>query len=199
MKILITGFEPFGGETINPSWEAAAGLPEQIGKALLIKAQLPVSFIGAGEKLAALYAAEKPKIILCIGQAGGRSAISIERTAINLMDSETPDNTGFCPREQRIVEGGPDGLFAQLPVRALKEKLCGAGIPAEVSLSAGTYVCNALMYRMLTLLKEGEQGGFIHLPFLPEQAAAKPRYPSMTLAMMRQGLTMILEELVRSD
>ncbi|MCI8601249.1 MAG: pyroglutamyl-peptidase I [Oscillospiraceae bacterium] len=195
MKILITGFEPFGGETINPSWEAVEKLPKKIGETTLVKAQLPVEFIGAGERTAELYYKEAPAAILCVGQAGGRSAISIEQVALNLMDSEMPDNAGFCPKGLPVAEGGPDGLFARLPARALKETLCQAGIPAEVSLSAGTYVCNALMYRVMTLLQEGEQGGFIHLPFLPAQAAGKSGRPSMTLEMMVQGLSMIIEQL----
>ena len=196
MKVLVTGFEPFGGETLNPSWEAACRLPDRIGERQIVKEQLPVEFIHAGEKMKAAFYRERPDTVLCLGQAGGRTGISIERIAVNLMDSEMPDNAGFCPKEEPVDKNGPDGLFARLPVRALKEALCREGIPAEVSLSAGTYVCNDLLYRLLMLLKEeGGLGGFIHLPFLPVQAAGKAGRPSMEMETMVRGLTLLIEEL----
>ena len=198
MKILLTGFEPFGGEDINPSWEAVRQLqaPERTE---LVRLQLPVVFREAGEQLAAALALERPDLVLCIGQAAGRAAITPERLGVNLMDAAIPDNTGFQPREEPVIPGAPAAFFARLPVAALAEAIRAAGVPARVSNSAGLFVCNALLYRLLHEMETGYphmRGGFLHVPCLPEQAARlgkeKP-LPSLELSRIVRGLQAALD------
>ena len=148
MKILVTGFEPFGGEDINPSWEAVRQLRAPEGTEL-VRLRLPVVFREAGELLAAAMKRERPDLVLCIGQAAGRAAITPERLGVNLMDAAIPDNAGFQPREEPVIPAAPAAFFARLPVAALAEAIRAAGVPAQVSNSAGLFVCNALLYRLL--------------------------------------------------
>ena len=198
MKILITGFEPFGGEDINPSWEAVRQLREPKGTEL-IRLRLPVVFREAGEQLAAALAREQPDLVLCIGQAAGRDAITPERLGVNLMDAAIPDNAGFQPREEPVIPGSPAAFFARLPVKELADAIRAAGVPAQVSNSAGLFVCNALLYRLLHEIEtrySGMRGGFLHVPCLPEQAERlgkeKP-LPSLTLAEIIRGLQAALD------
>ncbi|ANF22367.1 pyroglutamyl-peptidase I [Thermococcus piezophilus] len=183
MKVLITGFEPFGGEKINPSWEAVRRLPDEIAGAELIKRQLPVTFRGVRELLPRLIVETKPDLVILTGQAGGRPNITVERVAINVMDSTMPDNEGFVPEDEPIFERAPDAYFATLPVKSIVKALREAKIPAAVSNTAGTYVCNTAMYTALhTIAVAGMEtkAGFIHVPFVYEQALDKPG-PSMAL------------------
>lgn len=190
--VLITAFEPFGGENINPSWLAAEALNgSEIAGAQIVARQLPVVF---REVLPVLYAAMdelQPEIILALGQAGGRSDISVERIGINIDDARIPDNAGEQPIDEAIVADGPAGYFSTLPVKAMVAAMRDAGIPASVSHSAGTFTCNRVMYGLLHRLhRDGNRarGGFVHIPWLPQQAVAHPGAPSMALEQVRQAL-----------
>ena len=193
MKILLTGFEPFGGETVNPSWEAVEQLRAPEGTEL-VKLRLPVVFREAGERLAAALAAEKPDLTLCVGQAAGRSAITPERIGVNLMDAASPDNAGFRPEEEPVIPGAPAAYFARLPVKELAAAIRAEGIPAETSNSAGLFVCNALLFRLLHEMETRYpkmRGGFIHVPCLPEQAERLGKgktLPAMELPEIVRGL-----------
>lgn len=198
MKILVTGFEPFGGEDVNPSWEAVRQLQAPEGTEL-VRLRLPVVFREAGEQLAAALRREQPDLVLCIGQAAGRDAITPERLGVNLMDASIPDNAGFQPQEEPVIPGAPTAYFARLPVKALAEAIRAAGVPAQVSNSAGLFVCNALLYRLLYEMETGYpqmRGGFLHVPCLPGQAARlgkeKP-LPSLELSRIVRGLQAALD------
>ena len=169
--LLITGFEPFGGETINPAWEAVKALPEQIGGWQLRKLQIPTVFGLAAARTLACAAECRPDAVLCIGQAGTRSAVTPEYVGINLRHARIADNLGNQPQDEPVVPGGPTAYFATVPVRAMTAAIEAQGIPAAVSYTAGTYVCNDLLYTLLHHYAETPvRAGFIHVPFLPEQA-----------------------------
>ena len=198
MKVLVTGFEPFGGEEINPSWEAVKALPDELNGATLLKVRLPVSFKRVREILPRLIAREKPDIILLTGQAGGRPNVTVERVAINIMDSTMPDNDGFKPEDEPVFEGAPDAYFATISVKGVVKALRKAGIPAGVSNTAGTYVCNTAMFTALhTIAVSGMEtkAGFIHVPFSHAQALEKPR-PSMAQETINEAIRKALESLL---
>lgn len=199
MKILVTGFECFGGESINPSWEVVKLLPEEISGAKIIKKQLPTEFLaGEGELLAAIEE-NSPDMVLCTGQAAGRGEISIERVAINLRDASIADNRGYKPADEEVLPEGDKAYFTTLPVKAMLEALKAAGIKAALSLSAGSYVCNDVFYTLLRSLEpKGVPGGFIHLPLCPEQAEKKEvPPPSMALEEMARGLEIALAAAIK--
>ncbi len=181
-NVLITGFEPFGGERLNPSWEVVKQLNdmELVGTRIVAR-QLPCVFGAALEALNAAIDEVQPVMVLAIGQAGGRTDITIERVAINVDDARIPDNQGQQPVDEPIVAGGPAAYFSTLPIKAMVSSMREAGIPAAVSQTAGTYVCNHVMYGLLHRLSGQREvkGGFIHIPYLPEQAASHPGAPSM--------------------
>lgn len=169
-KLLITGFEPFGGMTVNPAWEAVSRLPEGIGDFAVEKRMVPTVFGKAGQMC--LETAEKlcPDVILCVGQAGGRNKVTPERVAINLRQAGIPDNNGNRPQGEPVVPGGPDGLFATVPVDKMAAAIRQTGLPGEVSNTAGTFVCNDLLYTLLYRYRgTPTRVGFLHVPFLPEQ------------------------------
>ncbi|MBR6708066.1 MAG: pyroglutamyl-peptidase I [Clostridia bacterium] len=191
-KLLITGFEPFGGETINPSWEAVSRLPSAIGGYALTRLRIPVVFGEAAAR--AIAAADEicPDVILCIGQAGGRAAITPELVGINLRHASIPDNGGYQPQDEPIIPGGDLAYFSTVPVRAMAAAIKEAGIPAAVSYSAGAYVCNDLLYTLLAHYKgTGTRVGFIHIPYSAEQN----RTPSMEMEQLIGGLTAAIEHL----
>ena len=164
MKVLVTGFEPFGGEKINPSFEAVKLLPDSIDGVSIIKRQVPTVFRKSIEELKRLIEEIKPDVVLCVGQAGGRSEISIERVAINIDDANIKDNEGNQPVDEIIFEDGENAYFSNLPIKALVEKIKEAGIPASISNSAGTFVCNHIMYGLLYLIDKKYphiKGGFL--------------------------------------
>lgn len=199
MKVLVTGFEPFGGEEINPSWEAVSGLPDEIEGAEIIKRQLPVTFNGVRKILPKLIVDEKPDIVILTGQAGGRPNITVERVAINVMDSTMPDNEGFAPEDEPVFEGAPAAYFATLPIKAIVRALREAKIPAGISNTAGTYVCNTAMFTALhTIAVAGmkTRAGFIHVPFSHEQALEKPR-PSMAVETIRKAFEVAIRTSLR--
>ena len=170
-KILVTGFVPFGGDAKNPSFEAVRLLPEVIGNARICRAELPVEFDRAGDRVTSLIDELRPDAVLCTGLAGGRKAVTPEVIAVNLRNARIPDNAGFQPVFEKILPDGPDGIFSALPVRAMTEALQADGIPAELSYSAGTYVCNEVMYRVLAH-KQAHfpkmPAGFVHVPYAAE-------------------------------
>lgn len=192
-KVLVTGFEPFGGERVNPSWEVVRRLQDlHISGVSLAVRQLPCVFGQAIEALNRAIDELDPLMVICVGQAGGRSDISIERIGINVDDARIPDNDGQQPVDQPIVLNGPAAYFSRLPIKALVSGLREAGIPASVSQTAGTYVCNHVMYGLLHRMAQGdnriEKGGFIHVPYLPEQAALHPGSASMSEKTLLEAL-----------
>ena len=203
MKILITGFDPFGGESVNPAFEAVKLLPDTIAGVQILKLEVPTQFLRAGEVLEAAMKEHRPDVVLCIGQAGGRAAITPEKVAINLMDGRIPDNAGYQPVDVPIREDGATAYFSTLPVKAIVQKMKASGIPAALSYTAGTYVCNYLMYTLLYLIDKkfpDVRGGFIHVPYAMEQAVNKPLgTPSMDLHQIARGLEKAVEAIVAYD
>lgn len=190
-KLLITGFDPFGGERINPSWEAVKLLPERIGAFTLYKLEIPTVFGLAAQKVLKQAQQLQPDVILCIGQAGGRNAVTPERVGINLRDARIPDNSGNQPREQSIVEGGPAAYFSTVPCQKMAEAISLAGLPAAVSNTAGTFVCNDVLYTLLHRFDgTAVRAGFIHVPFLPSQGT-----PNLPLEDIVKALTAAIEML----
>ena len=186
--LLITGFASFGGETVNPSWEAVSRLPDIVGPYRLTKLQIPTVFSAAADTVLATAKADKPDVILCIGQAGGRDAVTPERIAVNMASASIPDNAGNLPVETPILPGGPDGIFSTVPVAAMAEAIVGAGLPGKISNTAGTFVCNDTLYRLLAHFSgTGTRVGFVHVPHLPDQA--KNGGPSMELDAIIAALT----------
>lgn len=185
MKLLLTAFDPFGGESVNPA-QKAVSLAGEVHGVEIVKLTVPTVFGEASRQVIEAIRREKPNAVLCIGQAGGRAAVTPERVAINLMDARIPDNAGNQPADEPIVPDAPDAYFATLPIRKMVEAIRERGIPAEVSNTAGTFVCNEIMYSVLHALKTEFPdviGGFMHVPFILEQAAAKsPVPPSMSLS-----------------
>lgn len=195
--VLLTGFAPFGGEDVNPSWEAVRALDgKRIGGHRIVARCLPVEFGRANAALRRAIADTSPALVLCVGQAGGRAAISIERVAINVDDARIPDNAGNAPVDAPIVARGPAAYFSTLPIKRLRAALDRAGIPAEVSQTAGTYVCNHVFYGLMHALKRrpGLRGGFVHIPYSPEQAARHPGAPSLPVATVVDALRIVVRE-----
>jgi pyroglutamyl-peptidase len=192
--ILLTGFEPFGGETSNPSWDAVAALHgRRVARHRVVSRRLPVVF---GESLRVLRAAIReldPALVLCVGQAGGRVAVSFERVAINIDDARIADNAGACPVDAAIVAGGPAAYFSTLPIKAMYAAVQAAGIPAEVSQTAGTYVCNHVFYGLMHALRRRQlRAGFVHIPWSPGQAASKPGAASLPVDCVVEALRIAL-------
>ena len=176
-KLLITGFDPFGGETINPSWEAVKLLPDTIADFEVHKLEIPTVFGLATEKVLEKAAEIQPDVILCIGQAGGRAAVTPERIGVNIRDAKIADNAGNQPVGQFVAEDGPAAYFATVPVMAMEAAIREASLPGQVSNSAGAFVCNDTLYGLLHHYAGTEvKVGFIHVPWLPEQGS-----PSMPL------------------
>ncbi len=200
MKVLVTGFEPFGGESINPSWEAVKALPDEINGAEIVKQRLPVTFRGVRELLPRLIVEERPDVVILTGQAGGRPNITVERVAINVMDSTMADNEGFTPEDEPVFEGAPAAYFATLPIKAILRALRSNGIPAGISNTAGTYVCNTAMFTALhTIAVRGLEttAGFIHVPFSHAQALDKSR-PSMAQETINRAVEVAVRTSIKT-
>lgn len=195
--VLLTGFAPFGGESINPSWQAVKQLQgETIADHQLACAELPCEFGHALTALQTQIELHQPSLVLCIGQAGGRENISIERVAINVDDARIPDNVGAQPVDEPIVANAPSAYFANLPIKRMLKALEEQSIPAEISNTAGTYVCNHVMYGLLHHIAQNTpktKGGFIHIPFLPEQALHHKGAPSMETSTVIKALKLLVE------
>ena len=179
MKIIVTGFDPFGGETINPSIECVKALPEIEGVEL-IRLELPTVFKESAKRLNEVINDVKPDAVLSVGQAGGRPGITMERIAINVDDARIPDNISQQPIDEAIQLDGEAAYFTTLPIKRIVKAIREAGILAEVSNSAGTFVCNHIMYQALFAATKADKpfkAGFMHIPFIPEQTTDKPSLP----------------------
>jgi pyroglutamyl-peptidase len=195
MKALVTGFEPFGGDRVNPSFEALQRLPRRLGGLDIVTAALPVVYGAALPALREAIAAARPDIVLGVGLAGGRAELSLERVAINIDDARIPDNGGNQPIDRPVIAGGPAAYFATLPIKAAVAALRDAGLPAAVSNSAGTFLCNHVFYGLMHESATGAdrfRAGFLHVPYLPSQAALTPGAPSMALEQIVEGIEIIL-------
>lgn len=192
--LLITGFEPFGGESVNPSLEVARRLAgEVLDGAVVRAAELPCVFGEAIGVLREALARHRPALVLALGQAASRTDFSVERIAVNVDDARIPDNRGRQPVDEPVVPGAPAAYFSTLPVKAMVAALRGAGLPASVSQTAGTFVCNHVFYGLMHHLPAGVRGGFIHLPLLPRQAARMPGHASLPLATQAEGVRIALQ------
>lgn len=190
-KILFTGFEPFGKDTTNPSWESVKLLPDQVEDCIIVKRCMPVEYDRVAELLRQAVKEEKPDAVICVGQAGGRAVLTPEMVAINLNDASIPDNAGILHGGEPICADGPAAYFATIPVKAIALGMQDAGVPSAVSYSAGTYVCNNIMYHLLRLLEmehPAVKGGFIHVPYECGQVLGKTNMPSLPIAMVAEGL-----------
>lgn len=192
MKLLLTAFDPFGGDAINPALEAVKLVADKIGRFDIVKLEVPTVFRKSIDTVAKAIEEEKPDVVLCIGQAGGRFEITPERVAINVDDARIKDNDGNQPIDIKIFEDGENAYFTTLPIKAMVEAIREANLPAAVSNTAGTFVCNHLMYGVLyTLAKKYPhiKGGFTHVPFIPAQVARRtPVAPYMALEDIKRGL-----------
>ncbi|MET4095664.1 pyroglutamyl-peptidase I [Arthrobacter sp. UYCu712] len=194
--ILLTGFQPFGGETTNPSWTAAGGA------AAVLRAEghdaqaveLPCVFGESIEVLEAALERYGPDVVLCAGQAGGRARVSLERIAINCDDARIPDNAGNAPVDEPVVPGGPAAYFSSLPLKAALAALDAAQIPAEVSQTAGTYVCNHTFYGLMNVLRlrPKTRGGFVHVPYAAGQVLRGSGTPSLPVELMTEALAVVV-------
>lgn len=194
MKALVTGFEPFGGDRVNPSLEALRRLPARLGTLDIATRALPVVYGQALPALREAITAAMPDIVLCVGLAGGRAALSLERVAINVDDARIPDNGGNQPIDRPVVAGGPAAYFATLPIKAAVAALRDAGLPAAVSNSAGTFLCNHIFYGLMHEAAGAQfRGGFLHVPYLPSLAAQILGAPSMALEQIVEGIKIILQ------
>lgn len=194
--VLLTGFEPFGGERSNPSWEAVRNLQGlEIAGHRVETLCLPVEFQTSIRALQRGIRQHKPALVLCVGQAGGRAQLSLERVAINLDDARIADNAGQQPIDAPIAADGPAAYFTTLPIKAMLVALRSAGIPVEISQTAGTYVCNHVFYGAMHALNttRGARAGFIHIPFSPKQAAHHPGAPSLAASVVKKGLRIAVE------
>ena len=203
MKILVTGFDPFGGEKINPALETIKRLPDTILGAQIIKLEIPTVVGKSLAKIKEAVEKENPDVVLSIGQAGGRSEITVERIGINIDDCRIPDNEGNQPIDEPVVKGGPAAYFVTVPIKAIVENIKAHNIPASISNTAGTFICNHVCYGVAhlaaarTAAGKPMKSGFIHIPFLPEQVIGKPALtPSMSLETIVSGITHALEAIV---
>lgn len=202
MKILVTGFDPFGGEKVNPAYEAVKLLPDNIAGAEIIKLEIPTVFTRSVSVVEDAIIKHRPDVVLGIGQAGGRSSITVEKVAINLAEARIPDNDGEQPLDQYLKEDGETAYFATIPVKAIVNHIREHGIPANISYTAGTYVCNSIMYNVLYLTHTkypNIKAGFIHVPFSTEQAAGKPDgTASMTVESISKAIACAIEAIAEN-
>ena len=198
--VLITGFDPFGGEKVNPAFESVKLLPDTIAGANIVKLEVPTVYTRSATVLEEAMDRVKPDIVICVGQAGGRSTLTVERVAINLAEARIPDNDGEQPLDQPLREDGDTAYFASVPVKAMVQNIRDHGLPAFVSYTAGTFVCNSIMYNLLYLIDRkfpGVKGGFIHVPYEPGQLIDKPNgTPSLPLETIAKGLEAAVEAAV---
>ena len=189
--VLVTGFEPFGGEDTNPSWDVCTRLPRTIGGLRVETCRVPCEFRHSIEVLAAAIERHRPALVVCLGQAGGRAQMSVERVAINVDDARIADRAGERPVDEPIAPSGPPAYFATLPVKAMAAAMRAAGVPTELSNTAGTYVCNHLMYGVLHFLAASgreARAGFIHVPYAEHQVLDKPGTPALGIETMAKGV-----------
>ena len=194
-RLLITGFAPFGGDGVNPAWQAVSALPEQVGAWTLVKRQVPVSFRAAPAAVAAAIEAAAPEAVLMIGLAAGRAAVTPERQAVNEKTARIPDNEGDRPQNEPVIPGGPEVLCSTLPVEDMAQAIAAAGVPGRVSEDAGRFVCNALLYSTLYALEQADApipAAFVHVPATPELAGARDM-PTLRLEEITAALKAAIE------
>lgn len=174
MKVLVTGFDPFGEDIINPAFEAVKLLPDEISGAAIIKQEIPTIFTKGAEVLKESINKYAPDVVICVGQAGGRTSVSIEKVAINLIEARIKDNAGNQPLGKAIIEDAPTAYFSNLPIKAMINSINANGLPAYISYTAGTFVCNELMYQLMHFIQKKKiLGGFIHVPYIASQVIDK--------------------------
>ncbi|MCF0105586.1 MAG: pyroglutamyl-peptidase I [Holdemanella sp.] len=199
MKILVTGFDPFGGEPINPAIESVKLLPDTIAGAEIIKLEIPTVFHRSLQTIDKAIAQYDPDVILSIGQAGGRPDITVERIGINCDDGRIPDNDGNQPIDVPVFADGPAAYFVTVPIKAMVANIQSKQIPASISNTAGTYVCNHVTYGVRHIVETkypGKRSGFIHIPYLPQQVVDKKGMPSMPLDLIEKALEAAIEAIV---
>ena len=199
-SILVTGFAPFGGEIINPSYEAVKLLPDEILNYKIVKKEIQTAFNLSKDELIETIQKEQPVAVLLMGQAGGAKNMRIERVAINLDDASIADNLNVSPVDQPIIDNGPSAYFSTLPIKKIVENLRDDGIPAVVSNSAGTYVCNHLMYHLLYYLDQEKiniPGGFIHVPYIFDQIKDKPDTYATDLYQITKTIDIAIKTIIK--
>ena len=202
MKVLVTGFDPFGGESINPALESIKKLPKEIAGAQIVTLEIPTVIGKSVDKIRAKVEEEKPDVVLSIGQAGGRPDLTVERIGINVDDCRIPDNEGNQPVDEPVAADGPAAYFVTIPIKAMVQKMQKNGYPASISNTAGTFICNHVCYGVAHLAATKYpkmRTGFMHIPFLPEQVLDKRNMPSMSLETIVGGITCAIEAIVEND
>lgn len=202
MKILVTGFDPFGGDSVNPALELIKQLPEEIEGCEIITLEVPTVFHKSIQIIKDAIDLHKPDAVLSIGQAGGRPDMTLERVGINCDDARIPDNEGNSPVDAKIFEDGDDAYLLTLPIKAMVKEMQSAGIPASVSNTAGTFVCNHVAYGVAYLARKyypEMKTGFMHIPFLPYQAAEKRGMPSMSLESLKAGTIAAIKAIIANE
>ena len=203
MKVLITGFDPFGGESINPAYEAVKLLPDTICGAEIIKLEIPTVYGKSGKVIDAKIEECPPDVVISVGQAGGRSGITIEKVAINLAEARIKDNDGQQPMDTPLEEDGENAYFTNLPCKAMVKEIKKNGIPAYISYTAGTFVCNDVMYHILYQINKkypNMRGGFIHVPYITEQVVDKPiGTPAMSTETIAKGLELAVKAIIENE
>ena len=203
MKVLVTGFQPFGTDTMNPAYEAVKLLPDTIAGAEIVKLEIPTVFSKSGPAVEAGIKEHNPDVVINVGQAGGRSCVTVEKVAVNLAEARIPDNDGEQPMDEPLQADGDTGYFATVPVKAMVQNVREHGIPCHISYSAGTYVCNAVMYNVLYMVQKrypNIRAGFIHVPYASEQVVDKPNgMASMSLETIAKSLEYCIEAAVNHE
>lgn len=199
MKILLTGFDPFGGENINPSWLAVCAAAEKIGFADVKTLLLPTEYYSSVNIATEAIKTFMPDVVVSVGQAGGRASVSFERVAVNVIDSDTPDNAGVSLHTVNCPDG-PDKFETTLPVNEMVKAVNDSGLPAYISESAGRFVCNHVFYGLSKYVSDNSlpvKVGFVHVPFIPKQTVARPNTASMSLENITESLVSALSVLAK--
>ena len=202
MKILVTGFDPFGGDTVNPALELIKKLPKEIDGCEIITLEVPTVFHKSIQTIRDAIDKYQPDAVLSIGQAGGRVDLTVERVGINCDDARIPDNEGNSPVDAKIFEDGDDAYLLTLPIKAMVKEIQAAGVPASVSNTAGTFVCNHVAYGVAYLAKKyypHMKTGFMHIPYLPYQVAEKRGLASMSLDTLLTGTIAALKAIIKNE
>ncbi|MGL5543004.1 MAG: pyroglutamyl-peptidase I [Fusobacteriaceae bacterium] len=202
MKVLVTGFDPFGGESINPAWEAVKAIPNQVEGVDVVTVQIPTVFRKSVDAVLTAAKEHNPDVILCVGQAGGRFDMTVERVAINIDDARIKDNEGNQPIDLPIYQDGESAYFTTLPIKAMVAEMQKEGCPASVSNTAGTFVCNHIMYAVLHHIandKIAKKGGFIHVPYIPEQVVEKKNMPYMETSRITKSLVACIKAIKENE
>ncbi|MGL4568589.1 MAG: pyroglutamyl-peptidase I [Fusobacteriaceae bacterium] len=202
MKVLVTGFDPFGGESINQAWEAVKAIPNQVEGVDVVTVQIPTVFRKSVDAVLTAAKEHNPDVILCVGQAGGRFDMTVERVAINIDDARIKDNEGNQPIDLPIYQDGESAYFTTLPIKAMVAEMQKEGCPASVSNTAGTFVCNHIMYAVLHHIandKIAKKGGFIHVPYIPEQVVEKKNMPYMETSRITKSLVACIKAIKENE